>query len=1613
MKVLKRKRLLLMLSLPLVLIMAGIVWSMVSKIDAGPASYPIRLLEVTEDGASQLSSLKTGLTDFTVVTMSMKRFVALRDDLDGQYDGIYIGKGTYSPVTLGNLKDKDPSVRSKAMNTSAVQNDITRLRADDITKLFIDKGLYVIFHEQTFLNQEKSGASKGILYEAFNPLRSSTAKKSNVLFLNDNGLTDFFNGLKTDSSILKQRPQLEITNSSEIKNYVPASTDGKIYVPGDKLKFNFSVGNTIDLENHPLTAKLYINLDKSIAMSEQQVVASVKVNKATGTLEYTLPRTFSGLLYWKLEISNPTSTLQLKDYERGSIRYRNEKTVVKVLQVTPAGTGTIPESSLKKTVNMNQDYLASTDYSLDITVMTMDEFNSYVENTYTKTQNYGLNGVYDMLLFGFRDEYYLKAIMKTRSIEAVENFIGISHQSVMFTHDTVINLYGANTWVNNFKEITGQKDPVVNLGHNALNPSTKVKPVNDGLLMQYPFYLSQQNSDGAQTSIDVPKVAKTHNQYFTLDLEDPTVVPWYNIISEPSNTDQRTPDDSWNHYYTYSKSNVTYSGTGHLFGSGLSSSEAVFPVWEQKLFVNTMYRAFMGSNHAPKITVYAPDSGTVIPSYQDKLTVSYSVADLDLKDRSVTTSLKFIVKGTELTSPDYIIKDRRVGSEETITQTFRNPLSESGDIQIVITAQDDQGASASPVTIPLTVKKVDSSLSISRSQSATKIGRDKTVTIDYSITPKTLPLTEVQPPHQGKDNLVISNLRYEETFAPNLEISKEALPQGFTRTGSLTEGYTITATFDDIKFLLTTVDGVKYYKPVNPNSTVDPLIYKFTLSFIPKAAQKYVLDNSSITFDEIHAVAEPVTTATASPTAVATVAATATATATPTPTPIPTPVPIVDAFDPSVSTTGSTLGLAGDFNIFALKNIDISIGNLNVDGNVAAGWDITMGNKSGGVVIKPKGIMIAGQDFTYNSNSGSDTGIEINADITYGRNFNNNVRSLSNIHGDIKQGNPINFDKTAAYLKALSVHLNTLSPAVSTKPVNGLLVFEGQRADYNVFKVSADDIKPGGMKFKIPKSSIAIVNIIGDSPQFTNIWYDFGETDSSHILYNFPNASTLRTEGTFYGNFLAPLAIMRSDSTNITGSIIVESFSVPGTLGGSMNAHLATLKGTLPLPAATAVPTAVPTATPVATATVTATPAPTTAVATQTVAPTVTPAPLISVTLTFTRVDLEVIIEITKITVRDETILVDSPLSLQSLVTAIEPSDVEEKNKKPLWTIVSGSNIIEFTSDGVIKGIAAGQAKVTATAQDGSNVISNTATITVNPLTPPEPIREITLTGDNSGTVNSSIDFTASYTSQPVETGISYSWTVTDADDNVVNHYLTTTGPASPIGAFNASQSGKYTITVTAYSNSNTAGTPASKIVTITNPLTDFTIEGAGSVFVGKSIELNLKNFVPNNADIVPFKWDLVGDGIQFASLTKASTDTNDTKYNLTGIAPKDNITISVTAGGITRTKPIKIETLVLTDMQFTGTIVEMNVGDSRYLDQLLWFSPREIVLDDVRNQLNWESTFSGIASFQTPVDSSNRGKIYAHKSGSTLVTVQYANNPLIKATILVKVNPLDTDDRY
>ncbi len=81
--------------------------------------------------------------------MTMKRFVALRDELDGKYDAIVISSGDYNPTKLGMTSNSN---RSASHNTTNILNDITDLKAGQIKTFYIDKGLPVFLHDSSVKN---------------------------------------------------------------------------------------------------------------------------------------------------------------------------------------------------------------------------------------------------------------------------------------------------------------------------------------------------------------------------------------------------------------------------------------------------------------------------------------------------------------------------------------------------------------------------------------------------------------------------------------------------------------------------------------------------------------------------------------------------------------------------------------------------------------------------------------------------------------------------------------------------------------------------------------------------------------------------------------------------------------------------------------------------------------------------------------------------------------------------------------------------------------------------------------------------------------------------------------------------------------------------------------------------------------------------------------------------------------------------------------------------------------------------------------------------------------------------------------------------------------------
>ena len=491
----------------------------------------------------------------------------------------------------------------------------------------------------------------------------------------------------------------------------------------------------------------------------------------------------------------------LKDYQKGTIRFKDQKVEVNVLQIM----GNTDSSSLKKVTNMKQSYLETDDYKINIDVTKMTKFNES-SGAYSHTK---INGVYDMLIFGFQDSYNQTAQINKNAVSSLNKFIE-TNQSIMFTHDTIFET--GNNWVNNFMDDTGQKQPHTNLGYGAPSTSRTTLQVNKGLITTYPFQLDE--------NVDV---ALTHNQYYTLDLdptklEDPLVIPWYNITGS-----NRDPYDSYNHYYTYSKGNITYSGTGHLGGG--------FPDEEQKLFVNTMYRAFLGSNHAPVLTVFNPIENEIIPAHQN-IELSYQIQDFDLKDTIVST--KVFLNGVEVRS------NPNVTNGSTIVESIAHGMPNGGNATLKIVAMDSQGAE-SEVTINLKIEEIKANLEVSRTLLETKIFEvNNEVKLKYLVNPKMISgeaATKIT-----EDEITLKNVTYTDTFPANLEV---VAPEGFKRTGTLEEGYTITGKIPEIKY-------------TKKGSGFVAIPFNYEVSVIPKKKGTFTLNNAQITYPNINGEQETV-----------------------------------------------------------------------------------------------------------------------------------------------------------------------------------------------------------------------------------------------------------------------------------------------------------------------------------------------------------------------------------------------------------------------------------------------------------------------------------------------------------------------------------------------------------------------------------------------------------------------------------------------------------------------------------------------------------------------------------------------------------------------------------
>lgn len=215
------------------------------------------------------------------------------------------------------------------------------------------------------------------------------------------------------------------------------------------------------------------------------------------------------------------------------------------------------------------------------------------------------------------------------------------------------------TWVNDFINNPNRLLPYMNgkgnvdrtnLKYDRLNntinlswppTTTKVALTNQGQITRYPYRLGNEIN-----------VAKTHTQYYQLDLEyekGGDVNVWFNLTDGPYNTYKSRYQDSRNNFFIYNKGNITYTGSGHRAGD-------LMPDDEVKLFINTMIAAYRVPEAKPAIEITNADTtgnndvSVIYLDTDENITGTSVDGNVIERDGQKVVAVKFRITDTDKTS---------------------------------------------------------------------------------------------------------------------------------------------------------------------------------------------------------------------------------------------------------------------------------------------------------------------------------------------------------------------------------------------------------------------------------------------------------------------------------------------------------------------------------------------------------------------------------------------------------------------------------------------------------------------------------------------------------------------------------------------------------------------------------------------------------------------------------------------------------------------------------------------------------------------------------------------------------------------------------------------------
>ncbi len=246
-----------------------------------------------------------------------------------------------------------------------------------------------------------------------------------------------------------------------------------------------------------------------------------------------------------------------------------------------------------------------------------------------------------------------------------------------------------------------------------------------------------------------------------------------------------------------------------------------------------------------------------------------------------------------------------------------------------------------------------------------------------------------------------------------------------------------------------------------------------------------------------------------------------------------------------LSGMGDALGVAGAFNVFVLGQATQSY--TDSEGRVAAGGDVSLtGYGIGSTLPNSAGQrddLIVGGRLTYNQ------GQVFNGNVVY-----SSTAVLQNVglpNGTARQGAPVDFAAAQTQLDALAAAYAGLATNGTATDTYGTIGLSGADPALDVFSLSAGELaSANGLNITAPAGATVLVNVSGTAAQMQYFGMTVSGTDLQHVLFNFPDATTLALAGiSVQGSVLAPGAAVTFNNGNLEGTL------VGGSLTGSGEFH--------------------------------------------------------------------------------------------------------------------------------------------------------------------------------------------------------------------------------------------------------------------------------------------------------------------------------------------------------------------------------------------------------------------------------------------------------------------------